>query len=176
MTDEYANVYFTANVYSSKREGEDLKLNCILMLKWDMKKAEYQPQDEIIITPVVPTYTNTDVGDPDKNPLMSFKGIQPLGAKESAAAETFVKNFYTLLYQGQDVSTYYKGKSRYQSIEKDSKLVGISDFVLYPKENKSGFNATVNVSVLLTDGMTVRTKHYLKISRNGELFAVERSL
>ena len=166
--DNLANIYFYTII---KANTGDVKVNCVLPLYWDSKTQECEPAGQIMITPNKSSASNTNERE---NELLSFKDIQKDTDENINSSKTFVDNFFTMLYAGQDVSPYYKGRTEIES--SDLKYDGITEYVLYQKTNKNGYNATCKINLIMPNGISYTTQKYLTIERSGESWIVSAIL
>lgn len=155
---ELANVYFY--VFTNTNNGEQ-RINCVVPIFWDKENNQYRLGGEVMLTPNKPTNNNTDI---KKNYLLSFKDISTEDSDKTKSSESFVNNFFTLLYSGQDISQYYNGDVELIGSENnDLKYNGISSYVLYKDKNQNGYNAYCKINLSTSNGLNYTTEKYICI-------------
>lgn len=164
-TDNIANVYFVATFHTSLG---DEPVSCMITLKWDEASWSYVPLSKVIFTPIQATSSVTKV---EANPLMSFDDIDKADKDTNDSAGTFVNNMFSILYSNGDISVYYKGEDKLQS--DGLTFNSMDNFTLYKEDNKSGFNATADISLTTPNGLTYTTKKYMHIDRSGETWIIK---
>lgn len=164
--DHIANVYFFLDVSTSL--GNDT-YTCFVSLYYD--KGYYYPASDVIVTSLV---TAADSTEKRKNPLLSFENIKDDTDENRQSAETFVQNFFTMLYTGQDVSPYYNGDKELYS--GDLEFQSMKDFKLYVSPNILGYNCCCTISLKSPAGLYFETTKYMTISRTGDSWVITEIL
>lgn len=161
--DFIAHVYFDLDVVSPL--GEQF-LSCMLPLYYDFTLNKYYPCGELMITPLDTTATDIEIKE---NPLMSFEGIEKENEENTKSSEVFVKNFFNMFYSNQDITPYYNGK---KLIPGNLKFNNMTEYVLYARPNKNGYNATCKISLTTENGITYITVKYISIYRSGNSWII----
>lgn len=163
-----SNVYFYITIKSNIGENT---VNCILPIYWDSDIQEYSPAGSIMLTPNKPSNENTNEV---KNTLLSFEGISQESDEALNSSKTFVNNFFTMLYAGQDVTPYYKGDATLdvEGLNYES----MTEYMLYKDTNGNGYNATAKINLKMPNGISYQTQKYLTIKKSGESWIVEAVL
>lgn len=165
--DLIANVYFYLTINSVK--GND-KISCMMPIFYDKSVNKYYPCGDVIVTPLETSADSTSKKD---NPLMSFEGKPQESDENTNASKTFITNFFTMLYSGQDITPYYDGK---QLNVKGLKFNGIEDYFLFKEENSNGYNTKCTISLTSSTGLVFKTTKYLTISKTGSSWMIENVL
>lgn len=159
-----ANVYFYTTVNSNIGETT---VNCVLPISWDDKNQTYTPAGSVMFTPN--KSTNSNVKETE-NSLLSFSEIAKEDTEKIESSKTFVNNFFTMLYSGQDVTPYYKGDSKLEV--SNLKYDGMTEYMLYKDTNGNGYNTSVKITLVMDNGISYVTQKYLTIEKSGESWIV----
>ncbi len=152
----FANVYFYATLNTNIG---DERIDCMVPLSWDGNAWAYNLAGDVVITPAETVDRTTDTVD---NPYMSFEGINTASNDDTANAKSFIDNFFSMLYSGKDISSYYNGQNLTPG---NIQYVRIEDFTLYTGENKNGFNAWAKIQVQTSNGLMYSTTKWIKMEK-----------
>lgn len=159
-----ANVYFYVDITSTK--GTE-RVNCVLAISYDKASQTYYPAGDVILTSNLPANSTTKKVD---NPFLSFDGIAKATEENQKSSETFINNFFQLLYSGQDVTPYYK--SDIVLLTNGETFKGINMYMLYSATNKNGYNVYVQLKLALPNGVNYTTDKYMTITKSGQSWMV----
>lgn len=166
--DTLANVYFYINLTSNLG---NTKINAVLPIHWDVKYQEYIAAGDIIFTPNKPANIETKQ---IKNQLLSFENSAKEDSIPTEASKIFINNFFTILYNKQDISPYYDAITKLES--SDIKYNGMSEYTLYKKANLNGYNALCNIVLVMPNGISYTTQKYLTIEKSGKSWIIKAVL
>lgn len=156
--DELANVYFYVTLVT---DGGTEKLNCVVPIFWDEENSQYAFGGNVIFTPNKAPNENDKLKE---NYMLSFDGIPKEKDEKTKSSQSFVNNFFTLLYTGQDVSQYYNGIAELNGSDGiDLQYIGMSEYTLYTTKNKNGYNAFCTITLTTSNGLTYTTDKYITI-------------
>ena len=165
QSDSIAQVYFTASVKTQLGEKEH---NFIIPIFFNWNNLSYHPAGNPAITTVNPKNSN-EVQD---NPITSFGDSELINADESAKAQTFVNNFYIMVFnQKADVTPYYKGKANLG--DEDAHFESITEFKYYQKPNAFGVNSQVTYQLSTKEGLFYTVTSYLLLEPSGDSYVIK---
>lgn len=160
-----SNVYFYFDINSNNGTQT---VDAILPLSWDSEKMKYLPNGEIMITPNTSTNNKTD--KTEENSLLSFDDIAKESNENISSSQTFVDNFFTMLYSGQSIDPYYAGTVEMDSGDMEYK--GITKYVLYKGTNANGYNAECDITLKMKNGISYTTQKYISIVKDGKSWII----
>lgn len=159
-----ANIYFYVDL---KTNNGTNRVDCILPLSYNNDSKTYAPAGTVMITPNVQNNESTKVED---NEFLSFSDVAKYTDDKSKAVESFVSNFFTILYSGKDITPYYNGA--YKLTSKGLEFVSMTSFVYYQDTNKNGYNAIATIQLKTEAGVNYTTVKYLKIESQGNTWII----
>lgn len=166
--DGLANVYFYTTIVSNNGKNT---VNCVLPIAWNKESQIYSPAGTIMFTPN--SSSNASVKEVE-NPLLSFEDIPKENEEKVKSSETFIDNFFSMLYAGQDISPYYKGEAKIKT--EGLTYNGLTEYMLYQSTNGNGYNVSVKINLTMSNGISYITQKYLTIKRSGESWIVQAVL
>lgn len=167
-SDTLANVYFYFDVNSSNGTQ---RVDAIIPISWNADELKYYPNGEIMVTPNTSTNDKTDE---QENSLLSFEDVPKETNENIASSQTFVDNFFTMLYSGQSVEPYYAGKVTMEA--NDLEYKGMTNYTLYQETNGNGYNAECEITLKMQNGVSYTTKKYLTLERQGKSWIINAVL
>lgn len=166
-SNQYANVYFYVTIVTNK--GEE-RVDCMVPMYWDGSDWSYSLAGDILFTPSYPVNYSVKVVE---NPNLSFNEIPKSDEDSTNRSKTFVDNFFSFLYVGNDISPYYEGP---QLNIGDLSYVRMVDYTLYKENNQNGFNAVCHIQVKTGNGLTYLTTKYILIESSGNSWIIKNVL
>lgn len=167
----FANVYFSVDINTNLGKTQ---VNCMVPLSWDGWK--YTPAGNINIITTCTASNLEDEQEHAENPYSSFEDIEAVESESTIeSAKKYADLFFIALYNGEDVSPYYKGSAKIDSefLKNNINYVGLTNFQLYQESNANGFNACATITIETSNGMTYITEKYLVIQESGESWIIK---
>lgn len=161
---QYANVYFYMDIITN---AGSQRVNCMVPIYWNNEEWLYQLAGNVIMTPGRSASASVEQVD---NPYFTFDGLPKASDADNASSKTFVENFLSLLYSGQDISPYYKGDTLDpEGIE----FVSLDEWTLYSVANQNGYNSCAKITVRAKNsGVSYVTEKYILIQKSGDLWII----
>ena len=168
-THEIANVYFTCPIMTEQGMASH---NFVLPLKYDWNKFAYQPAGPIQFS-IAQSQNSTKEAS---NDYLSFKGIEPLNDSDTDSAQVFLNNFFVMCYNEQktDITQLYRGADKLG--DSGCTYDKITDFKIYKGKNKNGYNARVEYTVGMTEGINFKVVSYLDMQKYGKSWVINNIL
>ena len=154
-TNTLVNVYFDAIVDTNL--GSTMH-SFILPLKYKWDTYSYHPAGELSIK-IAQSNSNLEQ---EENELLSFDGLTKASDINLKSAESFLTNFFTIVYNTKgDYTQDYLGS--YKLGDDNVKFDSISSLELYNSKNRGGYNACVSYYLVSEEGLRYTVSSYLDL-------------
>lgn len=165
----YANFKIKGPVTPEKEEEQTFDLPVLIVLRWNSEKVVYEQVGQASISSRAQTSSSTK---PIQDDFMKFSG-QTADASTTSEAQKFIENFLTVLYNGGDVSPYYKYAVPVAKPVGTS-FVNMGQFVMYQEDNLGGYNVSALVTIKHESGVQMSSVVYFKVEKSGDSWIVTK--
>ena len=110
----------------------------------------------------------------EENEFFTFEGIDKYDEEQSKKAEEKVDRLLSDLYEGKPTTGDIEMKSKFKP--RGNKYKKITEFIMYKKPNKLGFNATCKYDILTKEGALFSNDVMIKIEKTGSTYKITKFL
>ena len=117
---------------------------------------------------------NKSADDIQENEYFTFKDIEKYDDDQAKRAQEKVDRLLSDLYEGKNTAGDIDMKSKFKP--RGNKYKKITEFVMYKKSNKLGFNATCKYDILTKEGVVFSNEVMLRLEKSGSTYKITKFL
>ena len=167
-----AVVYFGANVETATDDGSNKSEPQQFSIVVNYHNGGYSFATPLNIRNfMVP---NKSADDIQENEYFTFKDIEKYDDDQAKRAQEKVDRLLSDLYEGKNTAGDIDMKSKFKP--RGNKYKKITEFIMYKKSNKLGFNATCKYDILTKEGVVFSNEVMLKLEKSGSTYKITKFL
>lgn len=154
-----ANVYFAATISTDTGSSTH---QFLLNIEYDKDTFSYKPTTDLMFS--LPKNLNSSDKDTEYKSAWTFDGLTKQEDEEVASLETFLDNFYIILYnEDKAVTNYYDGSDKIG--DPNFSYIEITGLEYYTSINNMGANVKVTYKLSSSEGLVYELTSYMNVEK-----------